>query len=302
MVLCKPRSNKLPGREVAERPSAGASCLLHALALRHGDTWTAFPLMCKGWGCPRCQPRLAKKWATTLHRCEFRPTAFATFTQDPKTLEREGLLGDPKGERKSLGVHLSMVWQQLRRESEGPVRYWRVYEAHRSGRLHCHALIEGVDGGGFRGGRGGPRYRKRRDRVKHVAERLGLGWTRAYSLPPGESMARAYCLKYSSKLDSKTVGDGRARVVACSQNIRHLPRVPTDADEVVFLTGSARFGSGGSAIECLAADLDLKVAAAGDLPGSLKFNDEYWKAAHFSKYEATRAFQGAPLVDKLPWE
>lgn len=155
------------------------SCGRHGLACVDGNGLaTVRPVLCLSWGCARCAPLLARRWARTFEHCGFRPTAFVTLTLDPRRLTAECTcvhcwterhpgtpldtlrklvprspachLTDYPRHRRFLAARLKMLYRRLRRRY-GPLQYFRIYEfhggafdAHRrvnNHRLHVHLLM-----------------------------------------------------------------------------------------------------------------------------------------------------------------
>ena len=103
------------------------------------------PLCCKSWTCPACAERLLDQW--TKRTIDAQPERFLTWTVDPK------LHPDPHEAR----VAIQKAWTSFvahwrkGRAAKGlkhkipthTLEYISVWERHKSGHPHLHALIRG---------------------------------------------------------------------------------------------------------------------------------------------------------------
>lgn len=194
---------------------------------RDGELWGYSRIPCKCWDCDYCGP---KKVAELRHRIsvtarELGLKRFLTLTLDPEKV----------GEGEDLVWYIREVWRKfrvyLKRRLGRSVSFISVLEAHKSGRLHLHVLLDQyveqrwISEAWDRLGGGRIVF------IKRVDDLSGVGW---------------YLGKYLTK-DMRLVGGSGTRRYSTSRNIRLMParggtgwiRAPARFDELLSAAGRA---------------------------------------------------------------
>lgn len=114
---------------------------------RERDTGRVFvvPACCKKWTCPRCAPRLQRRWAARVAAAA--PQRFVTFTVDPKLHDSPyfAMLA-----LKEAFQRFVEFWRKGRKKSEHKIpigkhvfEYFAIWELQESGMPHLHVLQKG---------------------------------------------------------------------------------------------------------------------------------------------------------------
>lgn len=199
-----------------------------------GPSWAELWTRCRK--CTKCLQARSRLWRDRMqHELKQSPRSwFVTLTVRPEVRQRmrdtirvrAGLQGcdadaldasEQFGQLCSeLGKELSKYLKRVRKECEGTFRYSLVYEPHKDGFPHVHALIHELPGG-------------RAVRLKTLKYQWKLGWSKP-ELVRDPNKCGAYVAKYLTK-------DGTARVRASLHygtiRVQSVPRAPEGSTETL---------------------------------------------------------------------